>query len=57
MTHIQNITCPHCRAQVIPETPLVPNIIVDQIVDRKLKGLPDGVQKTDLLAESKAKAE
>lgn len=35
----------------------MPNIIVDQIVDRKLKGLPDGVQKTDLLAESKAKAE
>jgi hypothetical protein len=37
--------------QILPDNPLVPNIIVDQIVERKLRGLPEGKQKKDLLIE------
>lgn len=37
--------------QILPDNPLVPNIIVEQIVDRKLRGLPEGKQKKDLLRE------
>ena len=53
----KNYTCPHCRMEVFEATPIVPNIIVDQIIERKLRSLPDGKQKTELLIERKEKAE
>jgi hypothetical protein len=51
----QNYTCPHCRTQISAETPLVPNIIVDQIVERKLQSLQKGSQREDLLSEREDK--
>ncbi|ORX39007.1 hypothetical protein BD324DRAFT_618198 [Kockovaella imperatae] len=53
----QNLTCPHCRVEVFEGTPIVPNIMVDQIIERKLRSLPEGEQKTELLAERKEKAD
>lgn len=36
--------------------PLIPNIVVDQIIDRKLEGLPAGKEKEGLISERDAKA-
>ena len=53
----KNRTCPHCRMEVFDPTPIVPNIIVDQIIERKLRSLPEGKQKAELLLERKEKGE
>jgi hypothetical protein len=36
--------------------PLIPNIVVDQIIDRKLDGLPDGKEKEGHIIEREAKS-
>jgi len=53
----KNNTCPHCRVEVIDATPLVPNIVVDQIIERKLKLLPKGEHRDELVSERAEKAE
>ena len=42
---------------ILEATPLVPNIIVDQIIERKLRVLPESVQKLDMLADRQEKIE
>jgi hypothetical protein len=53
----QNHTCPHCRVPVNETIPFVPNIVVDQIIDRKLDKLPDGKEKEGHVRERESKAE
>lgn len=53
---VQNHTCPHCRVPVNETIPLIPNIVVDQIIDRKLAGLPDGKEKEGLIQERASKS-
>jgi hypothetical protein len=43
--------------EVLEATPLVPNIIVDQIIERKLRSLPEGAQRTELMTERADKSE
>jgi hypothetical protein len=43
--------------EVLEATPLIPNITVDQIIERKLRSLPEGPQRTELLVERAEKAE
>ena len=43
--------------EVLEGTPYVPNIIVDQIIERKLRALPDGPQKMDMLVDRQEKTE
>lgn len=38
------------------DIPLIPNLIVDQIIERKLEGLPDGQEKADMRMERITKA-
>ncbi|EIW66864.1 hypothetical protein TREMEDRAFT_64718 [Tremella mesenterica DSM 1558] len=51
----ENYTCPQCRAEVYREYPYIPNIVLDQIIERKLRSLRPGKQKDDYLAEREAK--
>lgn len=55
-TH-RNSTCPHCRVQVHETVGLVPNILLDQIIDRKLNALHEGKEKSGLLADRAEKLE
>ncbi|KAK8843424.1 hypothetical protein IAR55_007081 [Kwoniella newhampshirensis] len=48
-------TCPHCRVMVNEYTPFIANIIVDQIIDRKLQNLPESTEKEDMMIERKEK--
>lgn len=57
MIGLQNSTCPHCRVQVPSAKPFIPNIIVDQIIERKLKALPDSDEKQEMMIELKEKLE
>ncbi|WWC73226.1 uncharacterized protein I206_107192 [Kwoniella pini CBS 10737] len=50
-------SCPSCRMKVSDTTPLIPNIMVDQIIDRKLANLPDGAEKSAMMIERKEKAQ
>jgi hypothetical protein len=43
--------------QVSSETPFVPSIVLDQIVERKLNALSEGNQKAELMQERLEKAE
>ncbi|KAI9636607.1 uncharacterized protein MKK02DRAFT_45312 [Dioszegia hungarica] len=52
-----NLTCPHCRHQLHDSVPFVPNIVVDQIIERKLRGLPESEEKTNIITEREEKAE
>ncbi|ORY26269.1 hypothetical protein BCR39DRAFT_262542 [Naematelia encephala] len=53
----KNYTCPHCRMEIPEATPLIPNIIVDQIIERKLRSLVDGPQKQEMIFEREEKSE
>jgi hypothetical protein len=53
----QNPTCPHCRMEVLEGIHFVPNIIVDQIIERKLRALTDGPQKMDMQIDRQEKIE
>ncbi|OCF31367.1 hypothetical protein I316_06972 [Kwoniella heveanensis BCC8398] len=50
-------SCPSCRVDVSEANNFVPNILIDQIIDRKLGGLPDGPEKSAMLIERKEKAQ
>ncbi|WVO15276.1 hypothetical protein L204_102932 [Cryptococcus depauperatus] len=50
-----NPTCPHCRVKVATHRSIVPNIIVDQIIERKLQSLIDGVEKDTMLLDREEK--
>ena len=47
----QNLTCPHCRTEINSDTPFIPNIAVDQIIERKLRNLGEGAQQVSLMTE------
>ena len=42
--------------EVLENIPFVPNIVVDQIIERELKVLPDGPRKRDMLVERQEKS-
>ncbi|WVR09778.1 hypothetical protein IAU60_006854 [Kwoniella sp. DSM 27419] len=49
-------TCPTCRVEVAPApNAFVPNILVDQVIERKLGGLLDSADKRAMLIERKEK--
>ena len=43
--------------ECLEATPFVPNIIVDQIIERKLRALPEGPQKADMVIDRQEKTE
>jgi hypothetical protein len=51
----QNLNCPHCRVDLSPSVPFVPNIVIEQIVERKLNALPDSGDKSEMLQERQDK--
>ena len=57
LAEAQNLTCPHCRVELKSDRPLVPNIMVDQVIERKLQSLPIGVQQTELREDRAIKME
>ncbi|WWC91344.1 uncharacterized protein L201_006287 [Kwoniella dendrophila CBS 6074] len=50
-------TCPSCRMKVSDATPYIPNIMVDQIIEKKLANLPDGGERNAMLIERREKAQ
>ncbi|WVQ93335.1 hypothetical protein IAU59_000403 [Kwoniella sp. CBS 9459] len=50
-------SCPSCRVDVSETNNFVPNILIDQIIERKLEGLPDGPEKSAMVIERKEKAQ
>ncbi|ODN91473.1 hypothetical protein L198_05993 [Cryptococcus wingfieldii CBS 7118] len=48
-------TCPHCRSPIDLSRPIIPNILVDQIIDRKLQKLEDKPEKESLLVDRQGK--
>ncbi|WVQ75427.1 hypothetical protein IAR50_005052 [Cryptococcus sp. DSM 104548] len=48
-------TCPHCRSLIDLSRPIIPNILVDQIIDRKLQKLEDKPEKESLLVDRQEK--
>ncbi|KAK4686902.1 hypothetical protein P7C73_g3227, partial [Tremellales sp. Uapishka_1] len=53
----QNSTCPHCRVQLLAPTLFIPNIVVDQIIDRKIRALPDSEMKREMIVDLDEKTE
>ncbi|OWT38937.1 hypothetical protein J008_03871 [Cryptococcus neoformans] len=54
-TNNSRATCPHCRIEISMTDPIVPNIVVDQIVDRKLQKLAHGLEKEAMLLDRQEK--
>ncbi|KGB76035.1 hypothetical protein I307_03770 [Cryptococcus deuterogattii 99/473] len=54
-TNTNRATCPHCRIEISMTDPIVPNIVVDQIVDRKLQKLAQGLEKESMLLDRQEK--
>ncbi|EAL20346.1 hypothetical protein CNBF1570 [Cryptococcus deneoformans B-3501A] len=54
-TNNSRATCPHCRIEISMTDPIVPNIVVDQIVDRKLQKLEHGLEKEAMLLDRQEK--
>nr|XP_019005753.1 uncharacterized protein I203_01068 [Kwoniella mangroviensis CBS 8507]OCF69214.1 hypothetical protein I203_01068 [Kwoniella mangroviensis CBS 8507] len=50
-------TCPSCRIRVSESTPFIPNIMVDQIIERKLANMSDSAEKNAMVIERKEKAQ
>ncbi|WWC97834.1 hypothetical protein V866_004721 [Kwoniella sp. B9012] len=50
-------TCPSCRIRVSESTPFIPNIMVDQIIERKLANMCDSAEKNAMVIERKEKAQ
>ncbi|WRT68928.1 uncharacterized protein IL334_005910 [Kwoniella shivajii] len=50
-------SCPSCRMKVSETTPFIPNIMVDQIIERKLANLPDGAERGAMMIERREKAQ
>ncbi|OCF54429.1 hypothetical protein L486_07977 [Kwoniella mangroviensis CBS 10435] len=53
----QHPTCPSCRIRVSESTPFIPNIMVDQIIERKLANMSDSAEKNAMVIERKEKAQ
>ncbi|WVF65688.1 hypothetical protein IAT40_000419 [Kwoniella sp. CBS 6097] len=49
--------CPSCRVDVSEANKFVPNILIDQIIERKLASLSDGPEKSAMLIERKEKTQ
>nr|XP_018259044.1 uncharacterized protein I303_08587 [Kwoniella dejecticola CBS 10117]OBR81202.1 hypothetical protein I303_08587 [Kwoniella dejecticola CBS 10117] len=50
-------SCPSCRMKVSDLTPFIPNIMVDQIIERKLANLPDTAERNAMIIERREKAQ
>nr|XP_019047919.1 hypothetical protein I302_04539 [Kwoniella bestiolae CBS 10118]OCF26849.1 hypothetical protein I302_04539 [Kwoniella bestiolae CBS 10118] len=50
-------TCPSCRKTVSDSTPFIPNIMVDQIIERKLANMSDSAERNAMIIERKEKAQ